>query len=37
MPRTDRRSVLIRRLREDGRVSVATLARDLGVTSHDPP
>jgi DeoR/GlpR family transcriptional regulator of sugar metabolism len=32
MPRTDRRSTLIRRLREDGRASVATLARDLGVT-----
>jgi len=32
MARLDRRSQLIRRLREDGRVSVATLARDLGVT-----
>jgi DeoR/GlpR family transcriptional regulator of sugar metabolism len=32
MPRSDRRSQLIRRLSEDGRASVATLARDLGVT-----
>ena len=32
MPRSDRRSTLIRRLREDGRASVATLALDLGVT-----
>lgn len=32
MPRADRSSRLIRRLREDGRASVATLARDLGVT-----
>lgn len=32
MPRVDRSSRLIRRLREDGRASVATLARDLGVT-----
>jgi DeoR/GlpR family transcriptional regulator of sugar metabolism len=32
MPRADRSSTLIRRLREDGRASVATLARDLGVT-----
>jgi DeoR/GlpR family transcriptional regulator of sugar metabolism len=32
MPRPDRRSTLIHRLREDGRASVATLARDLGVT-----
>ena len=32
MPRTDRRFQLMRRLREDGRASVATLARDLGVT-----
>jgi DeoR/GlpR family transcriptional regulator of sugar metabolism len=32
MPRNDRRSQLVRRLREDGRASVATLARDLGVT-----
>jgi len=32
MPRADRSSRLIHRLREDGRASVATLARDLGVT-----
>ncbi len=32
MPRVDRRSQLVSRLREDGRTSVATLARDLGVT-----
>jgi DeoR/GlpR family transcriptional regulator of sugar metabolism len=32
MPRLDRSSRLIRRLREDGQASVATLARDLGVT-----
>jgi DeoR/GlpR family transcriptional regulator of sugar metabolism len=32
MPRRDRRSQLLRRLSEDGRASVATLARDLGVT-----
>ena len=32
MPRTDRRSQLIRHLREEGRASVATLAHDLGVT-----
>jgi DeoR/GlpR family transcriptional regulator of sugar metabolism len=32
MARKDRRSLLIRRLREDGRASVATLARDLGIT-----
>jgi DeoR/GlpR family transcriptional regulator of sugar metabolism len=32
MPRSDRRSQLLRRLREDGRASVATLARDFGVT-----
>ena len=32
MPRTDRRSSLVLRLREDGRASVASLARDLGVT-----
>lgn len=32
MPRSDRRSQLLRRLSEDGRASVATLARDLGVT-----
>jgi DeoR family transcriptional regulator of aga operon len=32
MPRTDRRSLLIRHLREDGHASVSALARDLGVT-----
>lgn len=32
MPRSDRRSQLIGRLREEGRASVATLAHDLGVT-----
>jgi DeoR/GlpR family transcriptional regulator of sugar metabolism len=32
MPRNDRRSSLVLRLREDGRASVASLARDLGVT-----
>jgi DeoR/GlpR family transcriptional regulator of sugar metabolism len=32
MPGTDRRLRLVRRLREDGRASVAVLARDLGVT-----
>jgi DeoR/GlpR family transcriptional regulator of sugar metabolism len=32
MPRDDRRSQLIRRLREEGSASVATLAGDLGVT-----
>ena len=32
MPRSDRRSKLLRRLSEDGRASVATLSRELGVT-----
>ncbi|MGD0863592.1 MAG: DeoR/GlpR family DNA-binding transcription regulator [Candidatus Limnocylindrales bacterium] len=32
MPRNDRRSSLVLRLREDGRASVAALAQDLGVT-----
>lgn len=32
MPRNDRRSSLVLRLREDGRASVEVLARDLGVT-----
>ncbi len=32
MPRVDRRSHLVRRLQRDGRASVATLARELGVT-----